>query len=88
MPFAANGEAGAFYLPLIILTHTMDSPQIFGWFGWLHMWFGWLAMFVLLKDFKFSSTTAVTIAIGYVFSGIFVLSAQKTGHYAAPYHAR
>lgn len=83
MPFAANGEAGAFYLPLIILTYIMDSPQIFGWFGWLHMWVGWLAMFVLLKDFKFSSTTAVTIAIGYVFSGIFVLSAQKTGHYAA-----
>jgi hypothetical protein len=69
-PFAANGEAGVFYLPKLLVCLLSDGTSLLGWHAMLHAWIGWLAMFFLLKEFRRGTAACVLGASGWVFSGL------------------
>lgn len=69
-PFAANGEAGVFYLPKLLVCLLTDGTSLLGWHALFHAWIGWIAMFSLLREFRRSTAGCVLGATAWVFSGL------------------
>lgn len=67
-PFFATLQPGVFY-PLSILYYLLPFNQAFNWFLILHYPLAAFFMYLLCRDYKFSSVAAVGSSLAFAFSG-------------------